>query len=104
MPWKGDVAFNCLLQDTRRDVLTVSIGAELMDCQIEAHWQRQRIGLDPYKNILTESDHYDGLALGPNFIRFINAEDVNKKSYRIKPEDLDAGLAGDTWREITHAL
>ena len=75
-----------------------------MDSQAEAHWQRQRIGLDPYKNILTESDHYDGLALEPNFIRFINAEDVHKKSYRIKPEDLDAGLAGDTWRTIANAL
>ena len=78
-----------------------------MDCQIEAHWQRQRIGLDPYKNILTESDHYDVLGLvvlGSNFIRFINAEEVNKKSYRIKPKDLDAGLAGDTWRDITNAL
>ena len=78
-----------------------------MDCKIEAHWQRQRIGLAPYKNILTESDHYDVLALvalGPNFIHFINAEDVNTKSYKIKPENFHAGVAGDTWRTIANAL
>ena len=60
-----------------------------------------------HKEILIPKDHYDVLALvalGPNFIRFIKAEDVHKKSYRIKPEDLDARLAGDTWRQITHAL
>ena len=64
-------------------------------------------GIGRHKEILIPKDHYDVLALvalGPNFIRFINAEDVNKKSYRIKPEDLNAGLAGDTWREITNAL
>ena len=54
--------------------------------------------------------HYDVLALlallalGPNFIRFINAEDVNKKSYRTKREDLDVGPAGARWREITNTL
>ena len=60
-----------------------------------------------HKEILIPKDHYDVLALvalGPDLIRFINAEDVNKKSYRIKSENFYAGVAGDTWRTITNAL
>ena len=64
-------------------------------------------GLGRHKEILTPTDHYDVLALvalGPDVIQFINAKDVNKKTYRTKPENLYAELAGDTWRAITDAL
>ena len=53
------------------------------------------------------ADHYDVLALvalEPNVIQFVNAKDVNKKTFRTKPENLHAGLTGDTWRAITNAL
>ena len=42
--------------------------------------------------------------LEPNVIQFVNAKDVNKKTFRTKPENLHAGLTGDTWRAITNAL
>ena len=63
--------------------------------------------LGRHKEILIPTDHYDVLALvalGPDVIQFINAKDVNKKTYRTKPENLYAELAGDTWRAITDAL
>ena len=53
------------------------------------------------------ADHYDVLALvvlKPNVIQFVNGKDVNKKTYRTKPEDLHAGLTRDTWGAITDAL
>ena len=65
------------------------------------------MGLDRNKNILIPTDHYDVLvlmALEPNVIQLINAKDVNKKTYRTKPENLHAGLTGDTWRAITDTL
>ena len=60
-----------------------------------------------HKEILIPKGHYNVLALvalGSDLIRFINAEDVNTKSYRIKPENFHAGVAGDTWRTIANAL
>ena len=69
-------------------------------------WQ-WTVDLDRNKNILTPTDHYDVLALvalEPNVIQFVNARDVNKKTFRTKPESLHAGLTGDTWRAITNAL
>ena len=65
------------------------------------------IGLGRNKNILIPTDHYDVLALvalEPNVIQFINAKDMNKKTFRTKPERLHAGLTGNTWRAITDAL
>ena len=65
------------------------------------------VGLGRNKNILIPTDHYDVLALvalEPNVIQFVNARDVNKKTSRTKPENLHAGLTGDTWRAITNAL
>ena len=65
------------------------------------------VGLGRNKNILIPTDHYDVpalVALEPNVIQFVNAKDVNKKTFRTKPENLHAGLTGDTWRAITHAL
>ena len=65
------------------------------------------VGLDRNKNILIPTDHYDVLALvalEPNVIQFVNARDVDKKTFRTKPENLHAGLTGDTWRAITNAL
>jgi len=64
-------------------------------------------GLGRHKEILIPTDHYDVLALvalGPDVIQFVHAKDVNKKTYRTKPENLYAELAGDTWRAITNAL
>ena len=64
-------------------------------------------GLGRHKEILIPTDHYDVLALvalGPDVIQFVNAKDVNKKTYRTKPENLYAELAGNTWRAITDAL
>ena len=64
-------------------------------------------GLGRHKEILIPTDHYDVLALvalGPDVIQFVNAKDVNKETYRAKPENLYAELAGDTWRVITDAL
>ena len=65
------------------------------------------VGIGRNKNILIPTDHYDVLALvalEPNVIQFVNAKDVNKKTLRTKPENLNAGLTGDTWRAITDAL
>ena len=65
------------------------------------------VGLGRNKNILIPTDHYDVLALvalEPNVIQFVNAKDVNKKTFRTKPENLHAGHTGDTWRSITDAL
>ena len=59
------------------------------------------------KDILIPTDHYDVLALvalEPNVIQFVNAKDVNKKTFRAKLENLHAGFTGDTWRAITNAL
>ena len=63
--------------------------------------------LGRHKEILIPTDYYDVLALvalGSNAIQFVNAKDVNKKTYRTKPGELFAELAGDTWRAITDAL
>ena len=65
------------------------------------------MGLGRNKNILISTDHYDVLALvalEPNVIQFVNARDANKKTIRTKPENLHAGLTGDTWRAVTNAL
>ena len=65
------------------------------------------MGLGRNKNILIPTDHYDVVALvalEPNVIQIVNARDVNKKTIRTKPENLHAGLTGDTWRAITNAL
>ena len=65
------------------------------------------VGIGRRKYILVPTDHYDVLALvalEPNVIQLIIAKDVNKKTYRTKPENLHAGLTGDTWRAITNAL
>ena len=65
------------------------------------------VGLGRNKNILIPTDHYDVLALvalEPNVIQFVNARDVNKRPFRTKPENLHAGLTGDTWGAITKAL
>ena len=65
------------------------------------------MGLGRNKNILIPTDHYDVLALlalEPNVIQFVNARDVDKKTFRTKPENLHARLTGDTWRAITDAL
>ena len=65
------------------------------------------MGLGYYKDILILTDHYDVwalVALEPNVIQFVNARDANKKTIRTKPENLHAGLTGDTWGAITNAL
>ena len=65
------------------------------------------MGLGRNKNILIPTDHYDVLALvalEPNVIQFVNARDANKKSIRTKPENLHAGLTGDTWGPVTNAF
>ena len=96
-----------LYQDARRHLLIVGIGADTMGHQLEGQWQRQHVGLGRRKDILIPTDHYDVLALvalEPNVIQFVNAKDVNKKTYRTKPENMHAGLTGDTWRAITNAL
>ena len=65
------------------------------------------VGIGRTKNILIPTDQYDVLALvalEPNVIQCVNAKDVNKKTFRTKPESLHAGLTGDTWRAITDAL
>ena len=69
-------------------------------------WKRT-VGIGRNKNILIPTDHYDVLALvalEPNVIQFVNAKDVNKKTFRTKPENLHAGLTGDTCKAITNAL
>ena len=78
-----------------------------MRVQLEGYWQRQHVDLSCYKDILIPTNHYDVLALvalKPDVIQFVNAKDVNKKTFRTKPENLHAGLTGDTWRAITNAL
>ena len=75
--------------------------------QLEGQWQRQHVDLSCYKDILIPTNHYDVLALvalEPNVIQFVNAKDVNKKTFRTKPENLHAGLTRDTWGAITDAL
>ena len=67
-------------------------------------YYRWTIGLGRRKDILIPTDYYDVLALGTNAIQFVNAKDVNKKTYRTKPGELYAELARNTWREITDAL
>jgi len=65
------------------------------------------VGPGRNKNILIPTDHYDVLALvalEPNVIQFVNARDVDKKTFRTKAENLHAGLTGDTSRAITNAL
>ena len=65
------------------------------------------VGAGRNKNILIPTGHYDVLALlalEPNVIQFVNVRDVNKKTFRTKPERLHAGFTGDTWRAITDAL
>ena len=69
-------------------------------------WKRT-VGIGRNKNILIPTDQYDVLALvalEPNVIQFVNAKDVNKKTFRTKPKNLHAGLTGDTWRAITNDL
>ena len=49
-----------------------------------------------HKKILIPKDQYEVLALvalDPNMIQFVYANDVNEKIYRIKPENLYAELA-----------
>ena len=90
-----------------RYLLAVGVGADTMNLQLEGQWQRQHVGLGRRKDILIPTDHYDVLALvalEPNVIQFVNAKDVNKKTFRTKLENLHAGLTGDTWRAITDAL
>ena len=75
-------------------------------CSNRKSW-KWTVGLGRNKNILIPTDHYDVLALvalEPNVIQFVDAKDVNKKTYRTKPEDLHAGLTRDTWGAITDAL
>ena len=65
------------------------------------------LAINNNKNILIPTDQCDVLALvalEPNVIQFVNARDANKKTIRTKPENLHAGLTGDTWRAITNAL
>ena len=68
---------------------------------------KRAVGLGHSKDILIPTDHYDVLALvalEPNVTQFVDAKDVNKKTYRTKPENLRARLTGDTRRAITNAL
>ena len=68
---------------------------------------RWTVGLGGRKEILTPSDHYDVLALvglGSDVITFVDAKNVNKKTYRAKPEYLSDLTTEDTWRAITNAL
>ena len=68
---------------------------------------KRAVGLGHSKDILIPTDHYDVLALvalEPNVTQFVDAKDVNKKTYRTKTEDLHAGLTRDTWGAITDAL
>ena len=88
-------------------LLAVGIGADTMRHQLEGQWQTQHVGLGYYKDILILTDHYDVwalVALEPNVIQFVNAKDVNKKTFRTKSENLHAGLTRDTCRAITDAL
>ena len=65
------------------------------------------VGVGRREGILIPTDHYDVLApvaLEPNVVRLLNAKDGNKKTSRTKPENLNAGHTGDTWRAITYAL
>ena len=68
------------------------------------------VGNGRRKGILIPTDHYDVLALvalvalEPNVIQFVSAKDLNKKTFRTKPESLHAGLKGDTRGAITDAL
>ena len=68
---------------------------------------RWTVGLGRRKEILTPIDHYDVLALvalGPDVITFVDAKNVNKKTYRAKPEALNDRTTEDTWRGIVANL
>ena len=61
------------------------------------------MGLGRRKDILIPTDHYDVLALvalEPNVIQFVNAKDVNKKTFRTKPDSLSDRTAEDTWKDV----
>ena len=68
---------------------------------------RWTVGLGRHKKILIPTDHYDVLALvalGRDVITFVDAKDVNKKTYRAKPEALSERATEDTWRRIVANL
>ena len=68
---------------------------------------RWTVGLGRHKNILIPTDHYDVLALVAlerDVITFVDAKDVNKKTYRAKPEALSERATEDTWRRIVANL
>lgn len=70
------------------------------------YW-RWSVGLGRHKEILIPTDQYDVLALvalGPDAIQFVDAEDVNKKTYRAKVEKLNDRTSEETWRGITANL
>ena len=65
------------------------------------------VGIGRRKDILIPTDYYDVLALvalEPNVIQFVNAKDVNKKTYRNKPNSLSDRTAEDTWKDVVAKL
>ena len=68
---------------------------------------RWTVGLGRHKKNLIPTDHYDVLALaalGPDVIQFVNAKDVNKKTYRVKPDSLSDRTTEDTWKDVAAKL
>ncbi len=70
-------------------------------------YYRWTAGLGGKKQLGTPTEKYDVLALcalGPDVVAFVDAKDVNKKTYRAKPGSLSEKTTEDTWRAITNAL
>ena len=70
-------------------------------------YYRWTAGLGGKKQLGTPTENYDVLALcalGPDVVTFVDAKDVNKKTYRAKPGSLSEKTTEDTWRAITNAL
>ena len=63
--------------------------------------------LQPVRHQNLRPPHFPLLALcalGPDVVTFVDAKDVNKKTYRAKPGSLSEKTTEDTWRAITDAL
>tara|TARA_R100001594_G_scaffold33615_1_gene62358 strand:+ start:1801 stop:2211 length:411 start_codon:yes stop_codon:yes gene_type:complete len=64
-------------------------------------YYRWTVGIGRHKQIGIPTDHYDILALvalDVDLISFIKASDVNKKTYRIHPENICKHNSVESWK------
>ena len=70
-------------------------------------YYRWTAGLGGKKQLGTPTEKYDVLALcalGPDVVAFVDAKDVNKKTYRAKLDTLGDRTTEDTWKDVVAKL